>query len=190
MSESMYSPAAPEGIAQETATQIPEFSNHGQVPVAPKKTRSLAMNKADLFRWIALAVACVWLVASVVIGMEIMKGSSSASPSLSATMPQLTPSAKRMSYGGDAYTGIQNAAAETENSVIKSANGLAELAVDLENASADYNRGLVQDAVSPLAKGLGFLIIGVGVVNFTIALSRVSLPGRSKADGEMKPAAA
>jgi hypothetical protein len=116
----------------------------------------------------SVLVASVWLVASVAAGIWLFVGASSDPVRLSATRPYLTPDSVHIAYGGDAYTGIQNAASDTEHAVVDATNGMVAFSQDLAESSAGFNRGLA----NRVEQGLAVLIVGVGLLNFTVAMSR------------------
>ena len=128
---------------------------------SPRKGRTLIQG-------VSLVLASLWLIASIVVGAVLMLGGPTQPADSTTTLPNLTSSATKELYGGDAYTGIQNAAADTENAVVKGTNGLAQLQLSIAQSQAAADKG----AAKNLEFGLGFLIIGVGVLTFTSALQR------------------
>lgn len=80
----------------------------------------------------------------------------------------LTAAADYAAYGGDAYTGIQNAAADTANAVVAGANAANELASALheESAAADAAHW------AHLYRGLAVLLVLLGLANLGRALQR------------------
>jgi hypothetical protein len=76
--------------------------------------------------------------------------------------------AERSSYGGDAYTGMQNAAADTENSLVAGTNKMIGL------ASALQENQLEADAAwwGHLSKGLAALVVAIAAGNFITVLQR------------------
>jgi hypothetical protein len=125
-------------------------------------------------RWVPVLLAVAWLVPSVMVGLHLIQDTPPASVSLSATPPNLTASSELNSYGGDAYTGIQNAAAYTEKAVVDGVNGLATFQLDLQKELAAQDASRAADSQAHIEDGLGFLIIGVAVVYFTLAITRLS----------------
>jgi hypothetical protein len=121
-------------------------------------------------RVFALALAGLWLIASVAAAASLYTGVRTGPVHLTASSPLVASKAERSMYGGDAYTGIQNAAADTEQAVVSGANGLATQAQELADSSAGFNQGMVNH----LREGVAVLIVGVGILNFTVALSRFS----------------
>jgi hypothetical protein len=90
------------------------------------------------------------------------------------TTPSLTASSELSAYGGDAYTGIQNAAAYTEQAVVNGVNELATFQLALQKAVAAEDAHHSASAQAHVEDGLGFLSIGVAVVNLTVALTRLT----------------
>jgi hypothetical protein len=115
---------------------------------------------------VSLILAALLLVASVVVGFWLID--TAPKQAGTAKAKELTSKSEMSIYGGDAYTGIQNAAAETERSVVESANTLAAL------ESAQHSKQAAADAErwGHLWKALAALVIAVGAANFTIALQR------------------
>lgn len=132
-------------------------------PVVPVRRRSAA-------RTLSLVLATVWLAVSVAVGVWLFTGVKTSAIQLNATKPNLSAQSANSAYGGDAYTGIQNAASDTEHAVVDSANGLSQFSQELAESSATLDRALS----NRLQQGLGILIIGVGVLTFIVALSRTS----------------
>ena len=86
-------------------------------------------------------------------------------------------SSERTSYGGDAYTGIQNAASDTEHAVVVGVNELATFQLALQQAIAAQDSQRSADLEAHVQDGLGFLIIGIGVLNLTVAMTRLTQRG-------------
>jgi hypothetical protein len=126
--------------------------------------------------WLPLLLAVAWLIPSVLVGLNLIQDKPNRAESISVTTPSLTASSDLVTYGGDAYTGIQNAAAYTEKAVVDGTNELAAFQLDLAKAEAAADARRSASNQARLEDGLGFLIIGVAVVNLTIALSRVFRP--------------
>lgn len=76
---------------------------------------------------------------------------------LFASFDELKSSTEISAYGGDAYTGIQNAAAYTEQAVIEAANSQGEDARDLKRVLAGLliGSGLLNIAVTFRARPTG-----------------------------------
>jgi len=117
---------------------------------------------------IPMILASVWLLVSIVVGLILMTGGPNKSGDVRATLPSLSSSASRSAYGGDAYTGIQNAAADTENAVIASANSLAQLELTLAQATSQSAAASGKNTQF----GIGFLIIALAVGIFVLTLRR------------------
>jgi len=109
----------------------------------------------------------VLLVSAIAFALWLTTEAPEVSPN-SATRPDLSASADYSVYGGDAYTGIQNAAVDTEVAVIAGANALSELAIELDAERA----AAVADQWHHLWVALAALIVTVGAVNFNVALQR------------------
>lgn len=84
-------------------------------------------------------LAALHLVGALVLG----------APELGDEAPELSSAAERTSYEGDAFTGIQNAAADTENAVVEAANAQA---ADLQD---------VKRLIGGLLIGSGLLHVGI-----------------------------
>jgi hypothetical protein len=119
-------------------------------------------------RVFALVLAALWLIASVAAAVSLYTGVKTGPVHLNASSPLVTSKAEHNIYGGDAYTGIQNAAADTEQAVVSGTNSLAVQAQGLADSSAGFNQALLNH----IQQGLAVLIVGVGILNFTVALSR------------------
>ncbi|MFL6239073.1 MAG: hypothetical protein ACJ735_06235 [Actinomycetes bacterium] len=117
-------------------------------------------------RTFLLVLATVWLIASVGAGVWLFTSTKADAVHLRATRPTLTAQSTHDSYGGDAYTGIQNTASDTEHAVVEGSNELAGVSQELADSSAEFNRTLAKR----VQQGLGVLVIGVGLLNFTLAL--------------------
>lgn len=124
------------------------------------------------FHWIPLALAVLWLIGSVIAGVNLMLHDPIEDSALDVSTPSLSASSGQVSYGGDAYTGIQNAAANTESAVVDGVNELGTFELALQQAMDDQESRRSQSMQFELRNGLGFLIIGIGVLNFTVALTR------------------
>lgn len=124
------------------------------------------MNLASALRALPLLLATLGLIGSVVAAVWL----TSAVPS-HAGVPDtelLTAQGDYETYGGDAYTGIQNAAADTEVAVIEAGNASMEqarenLATQLEQAGEQWRH---------LYTVLAMLVVAVGLATFTLALQR------------------
>ncbi|GCD88573.1 hypothetical protein [Nocardioides sp. LS1] len=112
-----------------------------------------------------LILAGAWLACSIVVGLWLMISSHSIASDEVRLAP--IPGTSTTSYGGDAYTGIQNAAANTVNGV----RALARF--DSVQARVERRES------SRTNVGIGFIVIGIGVANFNVALMRRSTPRTS-----------
>jgi hypothetical protein len=155
------SPSSPDG----------EVSSSSDVPTAPPNgfgsTTATSVRSQPTEQRLGpdsgLVLAALWLVCSIAFGLWLMISSHSiASRDVGVGHIATTRS---QAYGGDAYTGMQNAAANT-------ANAVRTLAV------FDGTNARIERRVSSRADiGIGFIVISIGVVNFNMALKRrVPLP--------------
>jgi hypothetical protein len=133
------------------------------VAEAPGPTRGSSFRPA--LPIVAIAIASVWLVASLAVGFVVITGGQAGDP-VTASPPQLSSLTQQQFYGGDAYTGIQNAAADTQNAVVSGVNQLGEFQPELARSQA----ASAEAGARSIRLGLGFLVIGVGVAVFTSAL--------------------
>jgi hypothetical protein len=132
-------------------SSVPPTDRSAGLPIRGEARRSLDAS---------LVVAALWLACSLAVGLWLMISSHSiASHDVGIGHLEGTNSA---SYGGDAYTGIQNAGADTANAV----KALAKF----DDANARIGR-----RVSSRANiGIGFIVISLGVGNLNMALRRRS----------------
>lgn len=123
--------------------------------------------------WVSLILATLLLIASVGVGVWLIESAPDGARTAEAN--QLATHSDLVTYGGDAYTGIQNAAAYTEAAVVDEANTLSALASQLhkEQAAADTERW------GHLWDGLAALIILIGAANFILALQRFAAHRRA-----------
>ncbi|MEO6471878.1 MAG: hypothetical protein ABIR57_08225 [Aeromicrobium sp.] len=121
---------------------------------------------------VSLVLAALLLAASIAFGLWLVN--SSPRVDRSPTAAQLTSSATRESYGGDAYTGMQNAAADTENAVVEGTNAITDNASALVRAQQQGENALWNH----LWKGLAVLIIVLAASNFIRVLQGCSRTGR------------
>ena len=122
---------------------------------------------------ISLALATLLLAGSVVVGVWLVDSAPIAPRAPAAA--ELTSTASRANYGGDAYTGIQNAAADTEKSVVAGANSVNSYARDLRVAEINAESAWW----GHLWKGLAALIIVLASANFVTVLQRCGSAQRS-----------
>jgi hypothetical protein len=118
-------------------------------------------------RTASLLLATLWLAVSIGAGIWMI-ASSPTHKNVDVRVTHLTASSEETEYGGDAYTGIQNAASDTEHAVVDGVNGLARMEFNLAQASMEQRH----DDAAHLADGVGFLIIGIGVATFILTLQR------------------
>jgi hypothetical protein len=122
----------------------------------------------SLLARVALVIAVIWLIVSVAAGAWLIKTAGTDDQVMSpAKAPRLSATSALSAYGGDAYTGIQNAAADTEHSVVNGFNSLAAYQQALAQAKADSDLATSER----LQQALGLLIIGLGVLTFVVAAS-------------------
>ena len=137
-------------------------------PVTPVNTLKgrPRRGRAPVMNLISLVLSALLLAATVAAGMWLI----STAPGVpqSPTAQRLSSSAARSFYGGDAYTGIQNAAADTENSVVAAANASANHASTLQASQLDAEAAWW----GHLWKGLSALIIVIAAGNFITTLQR------------------
>lgn len=138
--------------------------NAVQMPSTPT-----ARTGAGAAAWLSLALSAIALIAAVVVGVGFIKGSEADRPTITAAPPALTTTASHQFYGGDAYTGIQNAAADTAHAVVDGVNDLGALQL----RAAQQTAASAYASERRLMQGLGALLIALGVVNFTVALGRL-----------------
>jgi len=110
----------------------------------------------------------------VIVGVQVIQAKPAEVSALRVPTPSLSASSEHLFYGGDAYTGIQNAASDTEHAVVHGVNQLAAFQLALQRAVAEQDSQRAATTHSETQKGLGFLIIGVGVLTFTVALTRTT----------------
>lgn len=137
-------------------------------PVAAPKRR------VDVTNLAALVLAALLLAASVAVAVWLIN----SAPEVPGTpdAQKVSSLAGRTSYGGDAYTGIQNAAADTENSVVAGTNSVTKYAGALQENQ------LAADAAwwGHLCKGLAALIVAIGAGNFITVLQRSGATRRQR----------
>jgi hypothetical protein len=153
------------------ATNLP--SDAHEASSSPPAVTNGPRRSGRWLRWIPLALAVLWLIASVIVGVQLMQHDPEEVSALDVTAPKLSASSEHVFYGGDAYTGIQNAAADTEHAVVDGVNQLGAFQLALQKAVADQENRQSASVQTEMQKGLGFLIIGVGVLNVTVALTRL-----------------
>lgn len=124
--------------------------------------------------WVPVLIAGGWLIASVVIGVGFIQEAPESAAAVTVETPELSASSSYSFYGGDAYTGIQNAASDTEHAVVDGVNGLAEFQLALEQKLAAQEARRWAESESRLHDALGFSIIGLGVLTFVVALGRAT----------------
>src|SRR4051794_23196304 len=94
-------------------------SDTEQANLARASAGTDSRRRSRWLRWIPLALAMLWLVASVIVGIGLMKDEPAKVSAPSVPTPALSATSEHSLYGGDAYTGIQNAASDTEHSLVE-----------------------------------------------------------------------
>jgi hypothetical protein len=171
MSNRAFQPTYRSGVQME---EMVASSHNKEANATPPPVATGTRSSGRRLRWIPLALAMVWLVASVIVGAELMQAETANVSAPTVPIPALSPTSEHSVYGGDAYTGIQNAASDTEHSLVDGVNQLAAFQLALAQAVAKQDSQRSSSMQSEIQKGLGFLIIGLGVLNFTVALTRAS----------------
>lgn len=147
----------------------------GRTPSGQPRARR-GKNLRPTLSYVALALAAAWMVVAIVMGILIVQP-----PDVSrarATSPEtLSPTSFPMTYGGDAYTGIQNAASATENSVVASGNMVAETTAKATKSQTSDLQKLALAVGRPLQVGAATLTVGSGVGPFVIVLAVVARTG-------------
>jgi hypothetical protein len=158
------------------ATDLPP---DGREPnTTPPRSPAITRTRGRWIPWSTLALAVFWLIASVIAGIGLIRDDPEAASALTVSPPTLSSSSGHASYGGDAYTGIQNAASDTEHAVVNGVNKLGAFQLALQQAVAAQEARRSSHLQSQVQDGLGLLIIGIGVLNFTVALTRFTRAGR------------
>lgn len=133
------------------------------VPPPPPRSRRRGPGVVSI---LSLALATLLLAGSIFVGVWLI-----TSVPVGATAPAargVAAEASRESYGGDAYTGIQNAVADTENAVVAGANSINKYARDMRVAELNTERAWWEH----LSTGLAALIIVLASANFITVLQR------------------
>ncbi|QAY62448.1 hypothetical protein ET495_03345 [Xylanimonas allomyrinae] len=91
---------------------------------------------------------------------------------------ELNTRSYRSAYGGDAYTGIQNAASDTEAAVVDGANRTAERLANVEESIVTGTNALgaqmisVTQQTNMIRLGLGAIVISVGALPLAVVTRR------------------
>ncbi len=117
--------------------------------------------------WVATVAAAAWLAVSAVIGAGMVSPDAQGSVPLSDHMVTISSTSYRQAYGGDAYTGIQNAASDTEHAVVAASNANVEALEAIGRALA-VRQGVTSDSVTAAT---GWLLISIGVSTFLVVFS-------------------
>ena len=154
----------------------PVFAAHdpAAASVAATERRPAASGVRARGGVVSLCLASVLLVSALAFGFWLVKEAPDVS-SGSVDHPGLSASGDYSAYGGDAYTGIQNAAVDTEVAVVDGANALADVAIALDTrreaaAAAQWRH---------LWFALSALLIALAAVNFNVSLQRYLTPRAS-----------
>lgn len=126
------------------------------------------------WQWVPLVLALLWAIPSVVVGVNLITDTPSSAVSVGAAAPSLTSSSEELAYGGDAYTGIQNAAAETERAVVDGFNQLGSFELELQRSVAQQQAKRAAASQAHVEDGLGWLLISLAVLNITVAVGRLT----------------
>lgn len=139
---------------------------------------------------IAMVLATGYMVASIVAGVGLMHPGQVRAASIHTTEAELSSQSLRKAYGGDAYTGIQNAASDTENAVVRAANMLAASEREFIEQGVNAQSDALVAMVSPIQTSLGFLIIASGVGPFLVTggLFGQALTRRRRSENVSSPA--
>jgi len=118
-------------------------SQHGdQGPIVPLVATTPAMQHRRGSSSAALVIASIWLALTLLFAMMLF----------TAELNAVHPLGSYEVYGGDAYTGIQNAVVDSERTIA---------------AGLNQSNQLLRDIIS----GLGFLVIGSGILPFVTVLA-------------------
>lgn len=139
-----------------------------------RRTSPEPLKQRRWIRWVPLALAVGWLIPSVIFGLKLIQDEPSAASALNVTPPNLSAMSAHILYGGDAYSGIQNAASDTEHAVVKGTNALAAFELSLQQAAAAQDAARSANSQARIEDGLGFLLIAIAVLNCTVALGRLT----------------
>lgn len=120
--------------------------------------------------FLPLAFAGVWFVVSLVFGVGLMSPVEVTGPAFLPKGAPLEPTSRPMAYGGDAYTGIQNAASATEHAVVEVGNHVVAANTALAGELSKAQRDVVLESTAAIQRGLGFLVIASGVVPLILVL--------------------
>ncbi|MDQ1106323.1 hypothetical protein QE364_003178 [Nocardioides zeae] len=110
---------------------------------------------------ISLALAAVLLVGSLLAAKWVVE---EAPGGRASGYQDVASTSSYEFYGGDAYTGIQNTAADTEHTVANATNALGEVARAQASAA--------NDRWEHLWAALAILLVVIGAANFVLSLQR------------------
>ena len=141
---------------------------------APDDFAPARPERRNVWAWLPLVLAVLWAVPSVMVGLDLIQDTPSAAVSLTASAPNLSSTSEELAYGGDAFTGIQNAAAETEKAVVDGFNQLGTFQLELQKSTAEQQARQAASSQARLEDGLGWILIALAVVNLTVAVGRLT----------------
>ncbi|OKL47895.1 hypothetical protein BSR29_05250 [Boudabousia liubingyangii] len=138
--------------------------------------------KLPLLNILTIVLSSVWLIASVVGSVMIFSAEEvDDSPVSRISQTVIEPESQHAFYGGDAYTGIQQAASDTEHTVATSANAIQKVNLDIVAWQTRTQSKALAIANRPTQLGLGFVVLGLGIVPFLFSLnSLASVIARTK----------
>jgi hypothetical protein len=134
------------------------------VSTQPYTTNDRSRRAVSAF--VPLALAAFLLLSSVVAAAWLVKAAPTDTWNPSAE--HLQAQSGHVAYGGDAYTGIQNAAADTEHAVVVGSNAVTDL------VAAEHKDRSIADAErwAHLWKAIAVLMVLLAGANFVIVLQR------------------
>lgn len=173
-----------DAIDQTTATDPHSDRAPMPIPDSAPTTHGTQRPKrpfASIVRTVSVITSATWLVASLTIGIIVMipRGDDfDTIQTLTRTENDLSARSYRSAYGGDAYTGIQNAASDTEGAVVDGANRTAERLANVEGsivASANSLGARLDSSTQQtnmIRLGLGAVVISVGALPLAVITRR------------------
>ncbi len=117
--------------------------------------------------WVTTVAATAWLAVSAVVGVGMVSPDSQGSVPLSDYMVTISSRSQHQAYGGDAYTGIQNAASDTEHAVVEASNANIK-ALEAIGRTIAVRQAAASDAIT---LAIGWLLISTGVSTFLVVFS-------------------
>lgn len=156
-------------IGNEMASPLTDEAR--QVPARRKKK-----SQGQVAKYASLILSAIWLVAALSVGISLLIPVEMPDPSMKGAGDPLASISYRQAYGGDAYTGIQNAASDTENAVVRAGNALLENDRSLANGIVVAQRQTVLRSATPIQRAAALLVIGSGITPFVLVLAILSRP--------------